>query len=161
VDLNQRLAEIRQLQGKEPLPNPHRISGFGEPGDLPSPSGPVTRFIPPLPESRLEDDFGLEMDAEEPAPPSLPPSPLIPRKSPLTPSPKVPGLDFDLTELEESDLRAITEIVLKAKLRRIQGALAAVAAPRRLKKPGKASESTGTQEAVSVEPRKRGRPRKS
>ena len=66
MDLNTRLAQIRELQGKDPLPNPGIIQGF-ESGSPSSPSFPADQDVP-----FEDDDDHLE----------VPESPLIPRRAP-------------------------------------------------------------------------------
>ena len=76
TDLLSRLAEIRELQGREPIPDPTRIEGFGRGAPSPPPlpagleRGPVD--LSQVPEN--PDDFENEV---------IPPSPLIPTTATL------------------------------------------------------------------------------
>lgn len=77
-DLNQRLSEIRELQGKPAMPDPTKIAGFG-PGDAPP---------PPIDYSRIKDDDPEDvppgwLDPEEEQRSEAPESPLVPRRAPL------------------------------------------------------------------------------
>lgn len=148
MELNKRLEEIREMQGRSPLPSPHQIQGFGGPGDKPSPPPPAN----------IPDEWLNPEDDDEP---ELPPSPLIPRR-PVAPvvAKTPPQADMEFSDLTEEDLRQITEIMLKAKLRKLQAALASVAAPRKAPKRPQSLSAPNTPESVSVEPRKRGRPKK-
>ena len=162
------LARLREVQGKEPLPNPHIIAGFG-PDDPPTPAlGPVDRRgeeFPPM----IEDEF---RDADAPEPP--PPSPLIPRRAPtaLVSNPGVPltppqmagmpplpdlvvlghvgawkGREVVLSDAEE---RAVRAVVLRAIAREVHADLEA-AGVRRVRK---------AKVELQAAPKKRGRPRK-
>lgn len=160
------LAEIRALQGKEPLPSPHIIAGF-EPG---APAVPdfVAFGEVDSPGGQVADEFGLDDIPPAPAP-VAPASPLIPRRAPVpvAPAPAVThslgslfalavgdrlaswkGRDVMLSESEEKAIRAI---VLKAIQREILADLA-LAGVKRTRRP------KVTQEAEA--PKKRGRPRK-
>lgn len=138
------LARIRQMSGREPLPDPRVIQGF-EPGTPPPP--------PYIPTERSQ----VPQEWLEPAPePKSPPSPLVPRKA--KPEPQEPPVDFpkfnmvifdglaawkgrdvQLTQQEEGAIRAI---ILKAIQRELDGDLAI------------AARLSGDQ------PKKRGRPKK-
>lgn len=64
MDLHQRLAEIRDLQGKDPMPDPTKIQGFGPEAPPPPTSHPVQQEWPG--DTQEPEDFSEE------------PSPLIP-----------------------------------------------------------------------------------
>lgn len=173
------LAEIREMQGREPLPDPTRIQGF-EAGSAPVPeSRPVysAPLNPPLPPG-VEDEF---LDGGPPAEEAqVPASPLIPRRrseqhrlvqppgmdeqalsSALAgmPVPLLAVLDREATwkgravALSESDERAIRAVVLKAIQREVQADLQA-AGVRRVRRP------KAVLDAATAQPAKRGRPRK-
>ena len=149
------LAKVREMAGRDPLPNPHVISGFG-PDDPPAPP------LGPIGDEQFDDPY-LEGDPEpEPAP-----SPLIPRRpapvvaAPAPEAPKVPMPDLVVINqfaawkgrevtITEADEKAIRAIVLKVIEREVRADLAA-AGVRRVRK-----VKTVTPEA----PKKRGRPRK-
>jgi hypothetical protein len=73
ANLNQRLSEIRELQGKSPLPNPNQIMGFGA-HDPPAP--PPPEDLDPSDEEDLPPGW-LDPDDEPPAQKMIP-SPLVP-----------------------------------------------------------------------------------
>lgn len=104
ADLNQNLAQIRELQGKPPLPSPHVIQGF-EPGSPPIPGDRVVDFNPPLPpvvqQAAIEDEF---LDGGPPAE-GPPPSPLIPRRPRTEPQALVqpPGDPIDMIVAQVAD----------------------------------------------------------
>lgn len=141
------LARIREMSGRDPLPDPRVIAGF-EPGSPPPPP-----FIP-------TEGSSVPKEWLEPAPePKAAPSPLVPRKAkpePVeTPTPVLPqfllvvmdglaawkGRDVQLTDREVGAIRAI---VLKAIQREVQADLEAAA-------------TLGGAEP----PKKRGRPKKA
>jgi hypothetical protein len=70
--LIQDLDKIRELQGRDPLPDPTVIQGFG-PG-----SAPVPNYDPDVPAEWLDP----ELDQHDPRV-NLPPSPLIPQSAPV------------------------------------------------------------------------------
>lgn len=160
ADLNQQLAQFREMTGRPPLPNPHVIQGFGDSGDPP----------PPLP-SNPEPDYILnpELEPED----DIPPSPMIPRKPQPTPTPTsqaAPSLAvIDAaaawkgrgTVLTPERVQAVTRIVLDQLQDDLDADKDAVAGPRRIRKPRVAKVPTGAPEPVPSEPAKRGRPRKA
>jgi len=150
----QALDYITAQRGKDPI-NPNVIQGFE--GNQPP---PMERGLPPLP----QDDFGLDMGVDDEPVNQPPPSPLIPRQFPKPiekQSASLPGVgSFDFSELNEEDMRQISLIVLKAKKRLLDAALAAVAAPRRFRGPNKPKDAPKATEAASGAPRKSGRPKK-
>lgn len=177
------LARIREMQGKEPLPDPGVIQGFG-PNDPAVPPYTPRTVAPSYEQEPVEDEF-LEggPPAEEPQ------SPLIPRKHRLVAPPGQPDagdpLDAIVAQvaerllggmaaaspalavldrvarwkgrevaLSESDEKAVRAVVLKAIQRELAADLAA-AGVRRVRKGGAAPEA-----ASAVPVRRRGRPRK-
>ena len=139
------LARIREMSGREPLPDPRVIAGF-EPGSPPPPP-----YIP-------TEGSGVPKEWLEPEPePKSPPSPLVPRRA--KPEPVEPavapsfllvvldglaswkGRDVQLTDREVGSIRGI---VLRAIQREVQADLEAAA-------------TLGGSEP----PKKRGRPKKA
>jgi hypothetical protein len=166
------LAKIREMQGREPLPDPTKIQGFG-PGATPAPP-----YIPPARDPDVPQEW-LDPELDEP---QTPPSPLIPQRPRATkpvPETAVPppfslmvmdrvaewkGRLVQLTEPEEKSIRAV---VLLAIQREVTADLAEAGAPRvrrvRRQKPIPAPESGASGAPGAVEPtkRRRGRPRGS
>lgn len=163
--LNKRLAEIRDQQGRDPMPDPTRIEGFG-PGHPPTPSTPDVQTSWP------EDWDG------EGEPPDDPPSPMIPatdyvvRKIPLAPNTFLPvndktekllpkpdllivgegayfrGFDVVLNQAEQDEVAGVVVRAVRRKLDeldgdRVRGLLGAV-----------------VDRASEIVPKKRGRPKK-
>src|SRR5580765_4548320 len=139
MTLMDRLAEIRAMQGKDPLPDPTKtpdapgVSPLGPPLDLPrQPMDPdiPTDWIDP------EIDLGHEPAyMKNPAPAS----PLIPRAVPQTPIPSVPNLMVAdrsaawkgrIVNLSEADEARIREVVLVAIRRELDADLSAVSQKR-------------------------------
>jgi hypothetical protein len=158
-DLNQRLEQIREMQGKPPMPNPMFIQGF-EPGSTPPP--PLHPLEIP-PDDPMADEF---LDGDPPAP--VPASPLVPRRPapPAPAAPPIPPIAFQLVvadgvaawkgrdvilTVEESN--AIKAVVLGALQRELRADLATVGR-KRIRK------AKAAPEAASSQPRKPGRPRK-
>ena len=153
------LARIRDIQGKEPLPNPHVIQGFEQGSPVVPPYYPQERM--PDPNEPLEDEY---LDAGPPPEPA--PSPLIPRRPapavapPLLPQPKMVVVDRVAAwkgrdvALSETDEKAIRTVVLRAIAREVMADLAASGA-RRPRKPKARPEAI-----LPDPPKRRGRPRK-
>lgn len=178
-NLIQDLDKIREMQGRDPLPDPTVIQGF-ERGSAPAPAFPA--YDPDVPAEWLDP----ELDQHDPRV-NLPPSPLIPQSAPAPapvamPSPSVvaeparsanpvfalvvadrmaswKGRDVLLTEEEEKRVRAI---VLGAIQRELVADLEAVTTKRRRRKPVTAIvTNAGVLAAEKPEKRKPGRPRKN
>ena len=169
MSLIDNLAAIRELQGKEPLPNPHMIQGFEPTDPTVPPYNPydAAGIRDPLPEDfgQSADPFGLDD-----TPPAVPASPLIPRKAPVRtpagdalPAP-ITGPVFSLmvadhigswkgreVQLSEKEEKAVRAVVLKAIQRELQADLSE-AGVRRARKPKDA--------ILADPPKRRGRPRK-
>lgn len=90
------LAQIREAQGKPPLPNPHVIQGF-EPGAPPAP--PFNPFEVDSPTGEVTE-MGVDDPYLNEGPPKeeAPPSPLIPRRPRTEPHRLVPTPDADPLE---------------------------------------------------------------
>ena len=159
------LARLREVQGKEPLPNPHVIAGFGPDDAPPPPYLPQQRLAEPQ-NDPVPDEF-LDSGPPDDVPP---PSPLIPRRPPAAtklvpheptgaPLPTLVVLDHvgawkgREVVLSDADERTIRSVVLKAIQREVQADLR-VAGVRRVRKVKPAPE------VPVAAPRKRGRPRK-
>jgi len=153
TDLLTQLAAIRERQGKEPLPNPGYIQGFGE-NDPPSPPPPPL-YAPPAPD---DDD----------------PSPLIPpqqyyvkKKEPEAPalSEEVVIPQFKLLVMDSAAQYAGHAVVLEDWERDEIAKLVVQAVKRELDAQASQLQVKGTAftgaETVSPEKRKRGRPRKN
>jgi hypothetical protein len=174
MSLIQDLDKIRELQGREPLPDPSVIQGF----DQNSPPPPA--YDPDVPAEWLDPD----LDQHDPRT-QLPPSPLIPQSAPVPapvamPSPSVAAeparsaifalvvadrlaswksREVLLTEEEEKRVRAI---VLGAIQRELVADLEAVTTKRRRRKPVAAVvTNAGVLATEKPEKRKPGRPRKN
>ena len=170
------LAKVREMQGKEPLPDPGVIQGFG-PGNPPSPDAP---YLPPAHDPDTPPDW---LDPELDAPPVsevVPPSPLIPRQSPAPrnrpnpqPAPPLPMPDLVVLDrvasfkgrdvaLSEEDEREVRGVVLRALRREVDAALRAVEPPRKARTPRTAPAPAPAPEGQAEPPkRRRGRPRGS
>lgn len=175
------LAKVRELQGKEPLPDPTKIQGFG-PEDP-----PVPPYLPP--ESATDPDLPpdwLDPDLDMPAPP---PSPLVPKAPKPVPQPmpqlaerppfslmvmdRVAEWKGRVVQLLEPEEKSIRAVVLKAIQREVKADLLEAGVKRTRRKvsrsPVGAAEgsagSTAQSEpgAAPAEPvkRRRGRPRGS
>ena len=168
-----RLAEIRQMQGKDPLPDPTK-----------TPVAPgVSPLGPPLGEARQPVDKDLPADwldpeidlGQEPAymqQAKAPSSPLIPRATAPPPIPSVPNLLVSdrtaawkgrIVNLSEADEASIRQVVLVAIRREVDADLASVA-PKRSRRPRLSSTGLPAApgpDAAPVAPRRRGRPRGS
>jgi hypothetical protein len=145
-DLLTQLAAIRERQGKEPLPNPGFIQGFG-PG---SPAPPPPIIVP----SDIEDPD------EEPSP-LIPPQQFYVKKAsgpPVSIDPQIPNFKLIVMDnaaqyaghgvvLQDAERDRIAEIIVKAVKRELDGQM----------------QTLGLREAQAtglVPKRKRGRPRK-
>lgn len=158
VDLNTRLAEIREMQGKEPLSNPGVIQGFQQ-GSPPPPD-----WLDP--EDEAEDEH------------EGPPSPMVPRDVAVRKAPQgpqvapggtfapIPGLDLIVVEneaaykghavtLNQQERSSIARVILGASQRILNERLAEVEAPPRV------VLRTAREELAAAAPKKRGRPKKS
>jgi len=169
-----RLAEIRQMQGKDPLPDPTK-----------TPTAPgINPLGPPLGEARQPIDKDVPTDwidpeidlGQEPAymqqVSKAPASPLIPRNQTPAPIPSVPNLLVSdrtaawkgrIVNLSEVDEASIRQVVLVAIRREVDADLASVA-PKRTRRPRKPSvglPAAPGPDAAVVAPRRRGRPRGS
>jgi hypothetical protein len=173
MTLMDRLAEIRQMQGKDPLPDPTK-----------TPVAPgVSPLGPPLGEARQPVDKDLPADwldpeidlGQEPAymqQAKAPSSPLIPRATAPPPIPSVPNLLVSdrtaawkgrIVNLSEADEASIRQVVLVAIRREVDADLASVA-PKRSRRPRLSSTGLPAApgpDAAPVAPRRRGRPRGS
>ena len=145
MSLVQDLARLRELSGKEPLPDPGVIQGFPHPG-VPqyaqSPTDMPTDWLDPEIDGMPDED-----------PPPFIPSPLVPdrnfaqRAKPVAPvgvleAPKLPacnlivvdqigawkGREVSLSAEDEASIRAV---VLNAIRREVENDLSAVQKPRR------------------------------
>ena len=169
--LTGKLDEIRAMQGKDPLPDPHKIQGFG-PEDPPPPR--LLETDPDVPREWLDP----EVDFEQPKPKVGPkPSPLIPQPKPVMPPAGVDllakvglvvidrlaawkGREVTLSEPEEAKIR---QVILLAIRREVDADLSAVSgkAPRRRRMPVAASGVPNGTDAQVQAPKRRGRPRGS
>ncbi|HLE04630.1 MAG TPA: hypothetical protein VI729_08495 [Anaerolineales bacterium] len=160
MDLIQRLAEIRELQGKEPLPDPTVIEGF-----------PVGPFPPEIVQTEEPEDF-------------YEPSPLVPRPAPdaradaqAQPERPAPNISFRLliadreaayeghaVTLSVAEYASIVETVINAVKRVLQERLVEVQSKRweEMRAAGDPDTGQSRQAPTVIAPpkRKRGRPRK-
>lgn len=169
ADLLQRLAEIREAQGKDPMPDPTVIHGF-EPGSTPPPE-----WKPPTTTEQLEysGDWADEPEDE----PEAPPSPLVPRKAP-EPAPmsmpqNITGIDLLVVENEASykghtvtldwgEKAEIARIILSAARRVLDEHLSEVEKPKNiLTVQEMVAQAAALRTPGVVVKRKRGRPRKN
>ena len=175
------LAQVREMQGKAPLPSPHMIQGF-EPGSPPVP--PLRPLEVDSPSGMVEDEF---LEGGPPMEEPRPSSPLIPRPDPnrqtgrelmhaamysptateimakLAPNPpavfaltvldEVAGWKGREVRLSDDEQKQIRLVVLRA----IQRELDADLRPLVRRRPRK---SKAAPEPASVERRGPGRPRK-
>lgn len=163
----ERLAEIRAMSGKDPLPDPTKI--MGDPG-----VGPLG---PPLDPDLPKDWIDPELDAGEDPPymKNIPPSPLIPSAKIPTPAPEMArmiaeglvvvgtlgawrGREVQLLESEEARIR---EVVLLAIKRELDADLNLVAKRRKRKAQGAAPDGGAPVPHPAPAPKRRGRPRGS
>ncbi|MGH2361006.1 MAG: hypothetical protein ACRDGM_10780 [bacterium] len=158
MDLNTRLAEIRELQGREPLPDPGVIQGF-ESGSPP----PPPMEDPDLPDYE-DDDYPPEVE-----------SPLIPHKNPIRRNDTgeefvarretalVPGAGLMVVDgkasfrgftvdLLDDERSAISAVVVLALKRVLEGHMEELR--------GAISVGITPEEKRAFAPKKRGRPRK-
>jgi len=169
--LTGKLDEIRAMQGKDPLPDPHKIQGFG-PEDPPPPR--LLETDPDVPREWLDP----EVDFEQPKPKVGPkPSPLIPQPKSVLVSGVLPagpdllakvglvvidrlaawkGREVTLSEPEEAKIR---EVILLAIRREVDADLSAVSR-KRPRRPRTAQAGVPNGPAPEV-PKRRGRPRGS
>jgi hypothetical protein len=167
-----RLAEIRQMQGKDPLPDPTKIpvapgvSPLGPPLDTPR------NVDPDLPREWIDPELD---EGKEPAymqQPKAPSSPLIPRAQTPASIPSVPNLLVSdrtaawkgrIVNLSEVDEARIREVVLVAIRREVDADLSAVTQKRsrRPRLPSTGLPAAPGPDAAPVAPRRRGRPRGS
>jgi len=170
-----KLDEIRAMQGKEPLPDPHKIQGFG-PQDPPPPR--LLETDPDVPREWLDPEVDFE---QPPAPPAPKPSPLIPQPKPVMPSAQVDGAKDLLSKvglvvidrlaawkgrevtLSDPESAKIREVVLLAIRREVDADLSAVSQKRtrRPRNPATGLPAAPGPDASPVAPRRRGRPRGS
>ena len=158
TDLITQLAQIRERQGKEPLPNPGFIQGFGE-NDPPSPPPPI--FVPGATAIEEEEEFENPL-ATKPSVSGathyvrkeLPPGRLEPLSEEMViPQFKLVVMDAaaqylgHATVLSEEDQNLIRQIVVKSVKRELDAAVAPDPS-------GRASEAQPSPK------RGRGRPRK-
>lgn len=168
TDLIQRLAEIREMQGKEPLPDPTVIEG-----------GP----LPPRPPRDEDPDFEPNFPDEEVREPMPPPSPLhqLGRVPPPSPAPSPPqgfpvpdlavaafdsgariasykGQEVELTEKEAVAVRTVVVRALQRYYRAKATELDGARTRRKRRKAEVASGAEGGDRAAP--PKRRGRPRK-
>jgi len=167
-----RLAEIRQMQGKDPLPDPTKTPSapgydpLGPPLDTPR-----QQVDPDLPKDWLDPEIDLGQEPAYMKPPA-PASPLIPRAQTPAPIPSVPNLLVSdrtaawkgrIVNLSEVDEARIREVVLVAIRREVDADLESVTQKRtrREMKPAVGLPAAPGPEASPVAPRRRGRPRGS
>jgi len=168
--LTGKLDEIRAMQGKDPLPDPHKIQGFG-PEDPPPPR--LLETDPDVPREWLDP----EVDFEQPKPKVGPkPSPLIPAPKPAATVPQPGAADVErilgMVELlswngipapfSDDDKKSIRAITVRA----FQRALAVESgywrvSTKRPRKPVAAPSVPNGTEAQPQPPKRRGRPRGS
>jgi hypothetical protein len=156
TDLITQLAQIRQRQGLEPLPNPGFIPGFGE-NDPPGPPPP------PLYSPQAEDDDEIPPPAQqyyvkkqEPQTPALSEEMMIPQFK-LTVMDSMAQYAGHAVVLEDSERDQVATIVITA-IKRELDQLGS-----NLQKPGTAftyAELESATTAMVPAKRKRGRPRK-
>jgi len=173
MTLMDRLAEIRQMSGKDPLPDPTKtpdapgVSPLGPPLDLPR--QPVD---PDIPTDWLDPDIDLGQE-----PPYMQvPSPLIPKPQLPTTGSNLPATIPNLmvadrqaawkgriVNLSEADEARIREVVLVAIRRELDADLSAVSQKRtrRPRKPATGLPAAPGPETAVHPPRRRGRPRGS
>jgi len=169
-----RLAEIRQMQGKDPLPDPTKTPASPGMNPLGPPlDAPRQQVDPDLPKDWLDPEIDL---GQEPAymnqVAKAPSSPLIPRAQTPAPIPSVPNLLVSdrtaawkgrIVNLSEADEASIRQVVLVAIRREVDADLASVA-PKRSRRPRLSSTGLPAApgpDAAPVAPRRRGRPRGS
>jgi|SRR6185436_7863733 len=166
--LTGKLDEIRAMQGKDPLPDPHKIQGFG-PEDPPPPR--LLETDPDVPREWLDP----EVDFEQPKPVSKPKaSPLIPQPKPVMPPAGVDlltkvglvvidrlaawkGREVTLSEPEEAKIR---QVILLAIRREVDADLSAVSS-KRPRRPRTAPVAPNGTDVQPQAPKRRGRPRGS
>jgi len=168
-----RLAEIRQMQGKDPLPDPTKTPtapGFDPLG--PPLDTPRQQMDPDLPREWIDPELD---EVKEPAymqQPKAPSSPLIPRAQTPAPIPSVPNLLVSdrtaawkgrIVNLSEVDEARIREVVLVAIRREVDADLESVTQKRirRPRKPATGLPAAPGPDATQGAPRRRGRPRGS
>lgn len=166
------LAQVREMQGKPPLPNPHMIQGF-EPGSPPVP--PLGPHEVDSPSGLVEDEFlegGPPAEPERPASPLIPavhrqtarkfvtgmqaPAPVFPPPPPafaLTVLDEVAGWKGREVRLSDDEQKQIRLVVLRALQRELDADLRPLVRRR-------ARKSKAAPEPASVERRGPGRPRK-
>jgi hypothetical protein len=160
-NLLDRLAEIREKQGREPIDGT-RIQGFAE---LPPPEWtPPTQTDPPWHE-----------DPDEAPEPEKEVSPLVraalPEKPPVQPLPQIPMPDLAVLDslasyqghdvkLNDSETRQVKAVIVKALQRDLRDKMAALReiAPRRQRKSKPADPAASSEAPVR---KRRGRPRGS
>ena len=161
TDLLTQLAAIRERQGKEPLPNPGYIQGFGE-NDPPSPPPPPL-YSPPGAEdedpSPLIPPQQYYVKKKEPEVPALSEEMIIPQFK-LTVMDSLAQYSGHAVVLEDGERDQVATIVITA-IKRELDQLGS-----NLQKPGKALTYGERLQAAAVHAteqikRKRGRPRKN
>jgi len=168
-----RLAEIRQMQGKDPLPDPTKtpaspgMDPLGPPLD--TPRQPVDKD---LPADWLDPEIDLGQEPAYMQQAKAPSSPLIPRAQAPAPIPSVPNLLVSdraaawkgrIVNLSEVDEARIREVVLVAIRREVDADLESVTQKRtrRPRKPAVGLPAAPGPETAVQPPRRRGRPRGS
>lgn len=184
TDLIARLAEIRQMQGRDPLPDPTRIQGYAEPPTDPPPFEVNEEPWPPLEEP--EDQPGPPIGTGPEPEPSEPPlsqdaamdlAELLTKKE-LVVMDRSAMFRQRSVQLSETEWSAVVQVVLKSIRRSLDEQYAEVAGVKpRLSKPRRQrGPDAGKGQAVSVAdapgharesasastpaPRRRGRPPK-
>lgn len=163
TDLITQLAQIRERQGKEPMPNPGVIQGFGEGTPPPHPLDY---------QERQNDEFGLDDDNESPL---VPPQEyyvkkIAPAKESDMPIPAGPMPNFKLLVMDSAAQYAGHSVVLTQQEQDSISALVIKALRRELDEhlnalpKGQAviiGYASAIIDSVPSEKRKRGRPRKN
>lgn len=172
TDLHARLAEIRELQGLDPMPDPGKIQGLGE-GAPPPPPFPER---PPVDLSQVPEEPAEYIDDEEPEY-----SPLIPQPTAPAPEPRFTRPDLAVASndagasiasylgrevlLTEKEATAVRTVVLRALERQFLAQAAEVRAlrPQRKRRSRVAKDKRENSEVAppsAAPPKRRGRPRK-
>lgn len=175
------LDRVRQMQGRDPMPDPTKIQGFG-PDDPPQPDYLPPAISPDLPPEWIDPELDVPRNAQ-----ASPQSPLMAlgaqgTKAVVSSPPAAPAAlpdpgQFQMivcdrvaawkgrsVELSEADEKAVRLVVIRAIQREVQADLEAVV-PRR-KRRARAATTTVAAEHVDSPPRvavrvKRGRPGKA
>lgn len=163
-DLLTQLAQIRQQQGLDPLPDPRVIQGF-EPGSPPAPPfmpSSVTQqdhFVDEIPDQEPETYQSPLVAAASPSPsaPGTAPADLIPKFELIILDSSAAYRGHDV-ELSREERNAIVSVVLAALRRALDALRAEVDGP---PGPGLTPDEKAALQAPLEAPRKkRGRPRK-